>query len=961
MNKRRSLFLAILLASAFYYFFGVISQLRFPAISIPIFWLPLGFSLGVILHFGPRVSAFIIIGSIAVGWSCHLPLPAIMASTIAEWGSVLITTFLLKRIQFNLKMDRFLSVLQFVVIGVFGCGLLSTIIQFILSFSFGTIAIPSSNPSYFLLLLINAMVSILVTCPMVIDLISRIRSMDIKALSARTMVTPVAILVCLLFNNLTTYSNLLDLKGLLFPLRFTLYPLLFWALLCCGMKGWGGGILLTVIFSAFGTINGYGPFAGVPDMVKLTQIWGFGGIITLLFLLLNVLNEERKKTVENLSAALSEKEILVQAIEIQLRFLQSLIDAIPCPIFYKNAHGEYTGCNTAFERLLEKRKEEILGQTVHSLFPDDLARFYHQKDLELMQQGGAQRYESVVEYADGSLHDVIFHKAAFLSSGGLMTGVIGVILDITERKQAEQALRKSETTYRNIFENAVEGFFQINPNGYFINVNPAFSRIMGYSSPEELKDLGSDFERKHYVDPNDQRHYRQHLRDRGIVENFEFMARRKDGSMIWLSKSVIAFRDKSGDVIHYDGIVTDITERKAAEAEKERLQQRLLQSQKIESIGTLAGGIAHDFNNILSAIIGFTELSFDEVEKGSMLEENLKEIYAGGKRARDLVRQILDFARRSVDEVKPIQVGKIVTEVLKFIRSSIPSTIEIRQEVDSDALIEGNPVKVHQILMNLCTNAAHAMASKGGTLRVTLKNVDLKAQAQSEVIGLNPGSYIKITVSDTGVGMAPQLIDHIFDPYFTTKGPGEGTGMGLAMVHGIVDTYKGKIRVSSKVDCGTTFSVYLPIVENRQQDHSASTAEIPRGQEKILLVDDEVAIVNMGAKILQQLGYMVTTRTSPVDALDLFRSKSQEFDLVITDMTMPTMTGERLVEELLSLQPTLPIILCTGYSKKVFSKNAGVAGIKALIHKPFLKSDLARIVRNVLDRAKQMQSRSSGR
>ena len=378
---------------------------------------------------------------------------------------------------------------------------------------------------------------------------------------------------------------------------------------------------------------------------------------------------------------------------------------------------------------------------------------------------------------------------------------------------------------------------------------------------------------------------------------------------------------------------------------------KLEQSQKMESIGTLAGGIAHDFNNILSSIIGFTELALVGVKKGSELEDDLHEVENAGMRAKDLVKQILTFARQSDEMVKPLQVSKIATEVIKFIRSSIPATIEIEQNIESDSFIMGSPTQVHQIMMNLCTNSAQAMEEKGGTLDVSVN--DTAIGKMSLIPDLKPGEYIKTKVTDTGLGISPKHIHSIFEPYFTTKKAGEGTGMGLSVVHGIVESYGGKIIVDSAVGKGTCFTIYLPITKKKKVHINAVKEDLPTGNENILFVDDEAPIAKMGSKVLEQLGYSVATRTSSVEALELFKSKPQAFDLVITDMTMPNMTGDKLAIELMKVRSNIPVILCTGYSKKLSKKSTAEIGIKALTYKPIVKTDLAKAVRKVLDEAKE--------
>jgi len=381
--------------------------------------------------------------------------------------------------------------------------------------------------------------------------------------------------------------------------------------------------------------------------------------------------------------------------------------------------------------------------------------------------------------------------------------------------------------------------------------------------------------------------------------------------------------------------------------DRNQMEERLKLSQKMESIGTLAGGIAHDFNNILSSIIGFTELALDDVEKGTAIEDDLQEILSAGMRAKDLVKQILTFARQSDESLKPVQINAIVKEVLKFLKSSIPANIDISDKLNTDSFVMASPTHIHQIFMNLCTNAAHAMEEKGGFLEISATDVEI--DMTGTIPELKSGEYIKIQVTDTGIGIPPDNIESIFEPYFTTKKMGEGTGMGLAVVHGIVESYGGKIMVNNRLTKGTCFSVYLPITKKRKTHSSSKETNLPMGSERILFVDDEDAIAKMGSRFLKRLGYSVATRTSSIEALELFRSKPQEFDLVITDMTMPKMTGDKLATELMKIRPGLPVVLCTGYSKTISEESAVEIGIKSFAYKPLVQTDLAMTVRKILD------------
>ena len=386
-------------------------------------------------------------------------------------------------------------------------------------------------------------------------------------------------------------------------------------------------------------------------------------------------------------------------------------------------------------------------------------------------------------------------------------------------------------------------------------------------------------------------------------------------------------------------------------SERARIEKKLLQAQKMEAIGTLAGGIAHDFNNILSSIIGYTELALDEMAPNTVAAENIREVHTAGLRAKDLVNQILTFARQSDDEIKPIQVSIIVNEVLKLLRSSLPATIEIKKNITSNSLVLGNPGRIYQILMNLCTNAAQAMEEDGGIMGVELTDVFLDEAITGTYQGLKTGDYLKLTVSDTASGISPEIIQSIFEPYFTTKAPGKGTGMGLATVHGIVKNYGGEITVESEVEKGSTFTVYLPVSKKLTQTSSPRVEALPLGSERILVVDDEPPIANVIGQILEKLGYRVTILTSSLEALKLFRSKPTDFDLVITDLTMPNMTGDKLAAELIAVKPDIAVIICTGYGKMTSEKTLNDIGVKAISYKPVTKSDLAGIVRKALDAA----------
>ncbi len=397
-------------------------------------------------------------------------------------------------------------------------------------------------------------------------------------------------------------------------------------------------------------------------------------------------------------------------------------------------------------------------------------------------------------------------------------------------------------------------------------------------------------------------------------------------------------------------ISKNITERKKAEKEKTTLEIQLRRAQKMEAIGTLSSGIAHDFNNMLSPIMGYAELLAEDIPDDSPLQEMVGNIYDGGKRARDLVKQLLTLSRETEEqELKPVKVHLIINEVCRLIKSSIPSTIEIRQHLNKAcAMILADPTQLHQIAMNLMTNAFHAMEDSGGTLDVNLEEVDLLDE-DIKTRNIKPGRYVCLSICDTGKGIHRRDMERIFDPYFTTKTVGKGTGLGLSIVHSLVRSYKGDIAVYSEPGKGTVFRVFLPVIDSAEnRDLSTDAMEIPKGNERILAVDDEPSILEMEKKMLERLGYKVTTRNSSLDALETFKKDPDQYDVVITDMTMPKMTGDLLAQSLMQIRPNIPVILCTGYSEKMSEEKASGAGLKGFVMKPIIRREIARTIRKAL-------------
>jgi PAS domain S-box-containing protein len=496
---------------------------------------------------------------------------------------------------------------------------------------------------------------------------------------------------------------------------------------------------------------------------------------------------------------------------------------------------------------------------------------------------------------------------------------------------------------------APSGIYEIDlTNGKFVSVNDVMCEYTGYTRYELLTmdalDILTEEGRKKYTE-----RINKVLKGQKVTASVEYQLKTKNGRELWALLNMNFLQDTEGRPVRVLVVAHDITEQKQAQEEKKNLEYQLQQAQKMEAIGTLAGGIAHDFNNILSVIIGYTELILMNAHIDTEVRQNLKEIFNASKHARDMVKQILAFSRQNKQERKPIQVAHIVKEALKMLRASLPSTISIQQNIEKNTgIIEADPTQIHQVLMNLCTNAAHAIDEKDGVLEISLANVDLDHPAATEFPDLYPGSFLKLSVSDTGNGIAPEALPHIFNPYFTTKEKGEGTGLGLAVVQGIIKSLNGAITVDSKVGEGSTFNVYLPTIKRELAEEEEMPKPLPMGYERILLVDDEQPLVEIGKQMLERLGYRVDTRTSSIEALNLFKANPDRFDLVITDIVMPNMSGDKLADEMMGIRPDIPIVLCTGYSEKFTRQHASDMGIECFLMKPLVMQDLAGTVRRAL-------------
>ena len=598
--------------------------------------------------------------------------------------------------------------------------------------------------------------------------------------------------------------------------------------------------------------------------------------------------------------------------------------------------------NQALRTLVGKTDDEIVGRHCWEIIHGTTSRAIGCPCPQA--KGSRQRETTLIDYGERRFEVAIDPQ---FDESGEVSGYIHIMSDITEREKTDRALREARQTFITILDSIDATIYVSDMDTYeILFMNRHMKETFGgnftgqtcWSALRNQDEPCSDCSNYKLLDDQ----------------------REPTGACVWEGRNEItqrwylnydrAIRWIDGRYVHLQ-VATDITQLKSLEQERHRTEAQLRQAQKMEAIGTLAGGIAHDFNNILSAILGYSELALDDAMNERASVPYIRQILKAGGRARDLVQQILTFSRQTETEAKPIQVKPIVKEALKLLRASLPSTIEIRPDIQSEAIVEADPIQIHQVIMNLCTNAGHAMRESGGTLRVMLSDETLDLEFTDHYHEMAPGEHLKIEVRDTGPGIAPEHMDKIFDPYFTTKEKGEGTGMGLAVVQGIVQSCNGSLIVDTPEDGGVSFKIYLPTIHTDELAETKLDVVVPGGTERILFIDDEPPLAELTKQLLERFGYQVTIRTSSIEALELFRSQPEDFDLVITDMTMPHMTGDQLALELMALRPEIPVMICTGYSEKITKELLDRLNVKALVLKPIIRNELLISVRSILDKA----------
>jgi len=612
--------------------------------------------------------------------------------------------------------------------------------------------------------------------------------------------------------------------------------------------------------------------------------------------------------------------------------MENSSDAI---LLYDEKSQKVIEANPKAAELTGRPIEQLVGLKQHELHPPEEYALHKQLFRSLM-EGNPDIFATDVTLLHQSGTRIPVQISASRTTIKGRTIIQRIYHDMRKRVKDEEQRRLLATA----IEQAVESVVITDIHGKVEYVNPSFERITGYTKKESIGKKPSILKSGKMED-----YYYKLLWDTisaGREWRGKMINKKKDGSLFTEELSITPVKDSRGKISHYVAVKRDITR-------QDKLKKSMRQTQKMQAIGTLAGGIAHDFNNILTAILGFAELSALQCGDNATLKNNISEIITASERAGQLIKQILTFSRQTEKNISPLRIDLIVKEALRLLRASLPSNIELAMDIRSNKMVRADPTQIHQVVMNLCMNSFQALEDENGWIRVTLDSVDIVPHEGIELGNLPAGQYVVLKVEDNGHGIAREHVNRIFEPYFTTKEKDEGTGFGLSVVHGIVQDHRGAIKVESTPGKGSTFTVYLPAVKSMDSSSSIENIELKKGDGRILLVDDEQQIVDYEVQVLENAGYITYSTTSSIDAVKIFNQHKKRLDLIITDMAMPEMTGLQLFKEIRkSSRKEIPVILCSGYSEYVSAKSSVALGLNGYLAKPFTAEQLIDEVQRIL-------------
>ena len=666
------------------------------------------------------------------------------------------------------------------------------------------------------------------------------------------------------------------------------------------------------------------------------EVYRFDGSIATIQVTSTIIRDEAGMPVSVQSIVLDvtrQRKIEAQVRESEARY-RLLFERAPVGIIHYDMNLHVTACNENYLHLMDTPREIVMEYDIRDLRDKRVIPV-----LEAALRGEEAHWEGEYQMTlrEGSVY-LSLRTAPLVDGQGNIQGGIAIVVDLSEQKRAET----EKSRFMSAIEQASETIVITDTKGVIEYVNPAFEAMTGYTA---LEAYGQN-PRILKSGQHDKQFYRDlwHTITKGQVWKGHIVNRKKDGTLFEEDVTISPVRNPEGKITNYVAVKRDVTREVA-------LEKQLNQAMKMEAIGTLAGGIAHDFNNILSAVLGYAEMVDIQLDENDPAREDVAQIITAGHRATDLIRQILTFSRQEEEELRPVKLQFILKEALKLLRSSLPSSIELYQEIDSSCgSVMADPTSIHQVLINLCTNAKQAMEGSRGKLTVRLVEQGITDKGKRFPVHVEQDRWVALIVSDTGCGMDAQVKERIFDPFFTTKKKGQGTGLGLSVVHGIVKSHGGEIVVESKPGRGTTFHVFFPLVKTEEQPAEYdSHLEVTGGTERIVLVDDEPLLVDLMERSLSLLGYRVDSFTDSFAALSWIKEHAEKIDLVITDMTMPGITGAELAKSVLARNPGMPIILCTGYSEVMDADKAKELGIRSFVVKPVDNRELACTIREVLD------------